>query len=349
MKGKIMSQESPKPRKLFYVVLSVVILVLFFMSLLSNLVLGGLLVAMNIEKPSEVQIVTYEKKSVEGNGDQDILLIHIKGVISNEKIVTGGWITPEHVQERLKQAGKDPKVKAVILNINSPGGAITATDKIYRSIMEFREKSKKPVVAFLDSIAASGGYYIAAACDTIVSYPTCITGSIGVIMSSFQIQELLENKLGIKHIVIKSGEHKDILSSTRTMTEKERQILQSMIDEMYERFLEIVKKGRASLKDMKEEEIREIADGKVYTGKQALEKKLVDKLGTWDDAIQETCKIAQIGKEDYRIITYHQKKSLLQEILELSSEESDAKSRLLESVSQKITTPSFYYLWTTEN
>mgnify|MGYP000951974670 CR=1 FL=1 len=344
-----MSEENPKSKKLFYVILSIVFLSIFFVSILGNIVLTGLLVVMSVEKPQAAQAVSYEKRLVSGEGDQEILMIHLKGVISNDKLLTEGWITPEQIEGRLKQAGKDLLVKAVILNINSPGGAITATDKIYRAIIEFREKYKKPVVAYLDSIAASGGYYLASACDAIVCYPTCITGSIGVIMSSFQLQDLLENKLGIKHIVFKSGKHKDILSSTRPVTEQEQKILQDIIDEMYERFLEVVTKGRPALKNLKPEQIREIADGKIYTGKQALEKGLVDKTGTWDDAVAETCILSKIGKYDYRIVMYHQSKSLLQEVLSLSSEESDTKQKILMNLSEKFTTPSFYYLWTAEN
>lgn len=345
-----MSEEHHKPKKLFYVVLSLVFMVIFFVSVLGNLVLGGLLIIMSANaKQQPAQAATYEKKLLAGDGDQDILVIHLKGVITNDKLLTDGWITPEEVESRLKQAGKDPNIKAVLLNINSPGGAITATDKMYRAIMSYKEKYKKPVVAYFDSIAASGGYYLASACDMIVCYPTCITGSIGVIMSSFQLQDLFENKLGIKHVVIKSGKHKDIMSSSRQMTVEEQKILQDMIDEMYERFLEVVTTGRQALKNLKPEELREIADGKIYTGKQALAKGLVDKIGTWEDAIQETCKLGQIGKDDYRLVVYQQNKTLIQELLALTSEESESKQKLLQNLSEKFITPSFYYLWTAEN
>lgn len=343
-KGISMAEENTKPKKFFYVVFSIVLLVIFFFSIIGNLVLGGMLFVVSMDKIEEMPgAAHYQKKTFLGKGENDILMISVKGVISSEKFLTEGWVTPEQFQTRLLQAGKDPSIKAVILNINSPGGSVTATDKIHRALLQFREKYKKPIVAYFDSVAASGGYYLASACEQIISHPTCITGSIGVIMSYLQMQDLLENKLGIKQMVVKSGAHKDIGSFSRPTTEEEKKILQGIVDEMYERFLTVVQEGRPKLKELKREELLTIADGRIYTGKEAKELGLVDKVGYFEDAIEVACELGRIMKDNYRIVVYQEQKSLIQELLSPALEEKNAS--FVQKLSENVLTPGLYYLW----
>jgi protease-4 len=191
----------------------------------------------------------------------------------------------------IKKYGEDKDVKAIVLDINSPGGSIGAVQEIYSQIKKIKEKYKKPFVAHFGDVSASGGYYIACACDKIVANNGSITGSIGVIFSFMQGDELFK-KIGIKNNVIKSGKFKDIGSFAREMTKEEREILQAMIDDTYNTFIEVVSQGR----NIPKEKVKEIADGRIFTGKQALSVGLVDKIGDLYDALNEAGKLCGLGE-----------------------------------------------------
>lgn len=245
------------------------------------------------------------EKTVEGKGDNKVLLIDISGMIKDEE--TSGLLGVEtrpnltaRIKEELGKAAADSDVKAVVLRINTPGGSVTTSDIIAHEIRMFKQEKKVPVIAELMDTAASGGYYIAASADKIIANPTTVTGSIGVIAFSVNASGLMD-KIGLTNQTIKSGDRKDIGSPLRPMTEEDRKILQSVINDMYERFLDQVMEGRKA-QNFSREELRKIADGRIFTASQALELKLIDSIGYLDDAVAEARKAA--GVKEARTITY---------------------------------------------
>ncbi|MBI3754023.1 MAG: signal peptide peptidase SppA [Deltaproteobacteria bacterium] len=240
---------------------------------------------------------------VGGKGTDKVLIMDISGMIwdKEEKDFMGLKTMPRltaRIKEELDKASEDRKVKAVVLRINSPGGTVTTCDIINHEIKNFKKKTGKVVVAELMDVAASGGYYIAAASDRIAAHPTTITGSIGVVAYMINASGLLE-KIGITNETIKSGDKKDIGSPLRPMTPEEREILKGVINSLYGRFLDAVAEGR---KEISKEELKKIADGRVYTAEQALSLKLIDRIGYLDDAI-EIAK-SEAGIKEAAIITY---------------------------------------------
>lgn len=229
-------------------------------------------------------------------GDDEIAVLHVSGTIAS-----GVSDTYNHSMflEQLEATFKDEKVKAVIIQMDTPGGGVIESEQIYEKINSLKEEYNKPYVSYMNSMAASGGYYISANADKIVANKHTITGSIGVIMSSLNMGELFD-EYGIKMEVIKSGKHKDIMSSYREMTSEEREILQSLIDEMYGYFVDIIVDGRG----MPRKEVIEIADGRVYSAKQAKELNLIDEIGTLDDAITIAEELA--GIKDTTVRKYYQ-------------------------------------------
>ncbi len=195
------------------------------------------------------------------------------------------------IMEQLRRAADDPSIKAVVLRLNTPGGSAAASQEIALEVDRLRQTGKK-VVASMGDVAASGGYWIACRCDKIVANPGTMTGSIGVIMETQNLQGLYE-KLGVNPVVFKSGPHKDMGSSSRVVTEQEQQIFQSMVDDIYKQFLETVSEGRG----MDQARVREVADGRVFTGSQAVENGLVDDLGNYYDAIDLAADLAGIKGE----------------------------------------------------
>lgn len=197
----------------------------------------------------------------------------------------------ERVIEQLEQVQDDSSIQAVMLDINSPGGGVVASEQIHNEIVDVTEAGI-PVVAYFGDTAASGGYYIAAPADRIVANSATVTGSIGVIAQIPNLQELYD-KLGIDMQVITSGEHKDMMQSTRPLTDEEREIMQEYLDQTYRRFVEVVAQGR----DLSTSEVEELADGRIYSGLQASENGLVDDLGDYQDAISITGEMAGLGTD----------------------------------------------------
>ena len=194
--------------------------------------------------------------------------------------VEGVLIASERIVNEINDYAEDSSVKAIVLRIDSPGGGVVASQEIYNALMNAKQEGKK-IVASMGSVAASGGYYIAAAADKIVANPGTLTGSIGVKMEYPNLEKLLE-KIGVKEIVIKSGEYKDVGSPFRNISERERKLLQDVIDDVQSQFVEAVATGRG----MSLAEVRAIADGRIFTGRQALELKLVDQMGDLAVSIQ---------------------------------------------------------------
>ncbi len=228
-------------------------------------------------------------------GDK-IAIVEIRGVIAQ----SSGIIDEIH------QYLEDDGVKAIILRIDSPGGGVGPSQEIHREVLKGKEK--KRIVTSMGSVAASGGYYIACASDLIVANPGTITGSIGVIMEFTNIEELFK-KIGIKGVVLKSGEHKDIGSPFREMTPEEKRIIQEVIDSVHQQFIKAVAEGRK----LDRSKVTQIADGRILTGEQAKQLGLVDQIGNLDDAIDATAKLVGIeGKPD---ILYPKKKFSIWELL----------------------------------
>lgn len=238
-----------------------------------------------------------------GKGKDKVLLMDISGMIfdKEEQDLIGLKTMPRltaRIKEELDKASEDEKVKAVVLRINSPGGTVTTCDIINHEIRNFKKKTGKVVVAELMDVAASGGYYIAVASDRIAAHPTSITGSIGVVAYMVNASGLME-KIGIANETIKSGDKKDIGSPLRPMTPEERDILQGIINNLYNRFLDAVAEGR---KAIPRDELKKIADGRIYTAEQALGLKLIDRIGYLDDAIEIAKN--EVGIKEAVIITY---------------------------------------------
>lgn len=228
-------------------------------------------------------------------GDK-IAIVEIRGIIAQ----SSGIIDEIH------QYLEDDGVKAIILRIDSPGGGVGPSQEIHREVLKGKEK--KRIVTSMGSVAASGGYYIACASDLIVANPGTITGSIGVIMEFTNIEELFK-KIGIKGVVLKSGEHKDIGSPFREMTPEEKRIIQEVIDSVHQQFIKAVAEGRK----LDRSKVTQIADGRILTGEQAKQLGLVDQIGNLDDAIDATAKLVGIeGKPD---ILYPKKKFSIWELL----------------------------------
>jgi protease-4 len=229
-----------------------------------------------------------------------VAIIDVNGVIMNCRssgLLGSGENPVSEFREKLEEAACDPYVKAVVLRLNSPGGAVTASDIMYQDLINFRKETHKPVVACMMDVAASGAYYLAMACDEIYAHPSTVTGSIGVIMNLYNASGLL-GKIGVSSDPIKSGPNKDLGNPARPMTDEERAILQGMVDSFYDQFVHTVVKGR----NLPEERVRALADGRVYTGVDAQILGLVDKVGYLEDAIQSAMDRACI--KDACVIAY---------------------------------------------
>lgn len=234
---------------------------------------------------------------------EKIAVVKIEGVILDSKDII----------EELREHSENKSVKAIMLRIDSPGGAVAPSQEIYTEVLKIRDEGKKKIVTSMGSVAASGGYYIASASDRIVANPGSVTGSIGVILELANVSGLMK-KVGVESVVIKSGKFKDVGSLFRTMTSEERDLLQGVIDDTYDQFVEAVSAGRG----INKEDLLPIADGRVFTGRQAKKLGLVDELGSMQDAIKITADLAGIkGEPD--IIQKKKKFSMLERFLKNSS------------------------------
>lgn len=240
-------------------------------------------------------------------------IVTVEGVIADSREIT----------EQLDEFGEDNSIAAVVLRVDSPGGGVAASQEIYDAIIEL--KKKKKVVASMGSVAASGGLLVACAADKIVANPGTITGSISAIMHFANVEELLK-KVGVKSSVIKSGEYKDIGSPLREMTPEEKVIVQDLVDDIYNQFVEVIVRDRK----MPPEKVKEIADGRVFSGRKAKELGLVDFLGDMSSAVKLAGKLA--GKEGKFDLVYPDKKRL--SILDLMVDE--ASSKFISSVKEKL-------------
>ena len=231
-----------------------------------------------------------------------IAVIDVSGIMRNQR--GNQLLSPaEHpvslLREQLDRARRDATVQAVVLRINSPGGTVTASELMHDEVQAFRAATGKPVVAIIMDVGASGGYYLACACDEIVAHRTSVTGSIGVIIQLVEFSGTMRT-LGISATAITSGPNKDAGSPFTELTSEERAIFQGIVDDFYARFLEVVAAGRPGLS---EERLREAADGRVFTAPQALDLGLIDRIGTIRDALAVAKRRA--GVDEARVVVYH--------------------------------------------
>lgn len=289
-----------------------------------------------------------EEQTVEGTGEAKILLMDISGFISDEPPSTGLGLAPSparvpmlvRIREELKKAAKDRHVRALVLRINTPGGTVTASDIVYREIMLFRDETKVPVVAALMDVAASGGYYIALAADRIVAHPTTVTGSIGTIMLTANVEGLL-GKIGVATTTVKSAEHKDMGSPFRSLTPDERAIFQSVIDELQRQFVAKVVERRG----LTEATARGLADGRIYTAQQALDRRLIDAIGYMPDAIAAARRA--MGVDEAQVIVYRRPR----EYQATYFAQTRTEAHTFDSTVERLATlaggagPRFLYLW----
>lgn len=227
-----------------------------------------------------------EKVLKEGDEAKKIAVLDVNGTIQDtgeaQSILSNGGYSHQEFMKELEHVKTDHTVKAIIIRVNSPGGGVVESAEIHDKIQEIQKDTKKSVYISMGSMAASGGYYISTAADKIFASPETLTGSLGVIMQGYNYAGLAE-KYGVKFETIKSGPYKDIMSPTRDMTKEERKILQNMIDHSYEGFVNVISEGRG----LSVKEVKKIADGRVYDGRQAKQLHLIDQFGYFDDCIKQ--------------------------------------------------------------
>jgi len=290
---------------------------------------------------------------VRGEDGPKILLIDIDGVIGGSNEMSsffGGddFSMVARVQEVLDRARGDDDVRAILLRIDSPGGTATASEQIYTAIMRFRQERGIPVMAQFLGTAASGGYYIAMSADTIQAHPTTITGSIGVIFSSLSFAGLME-KIGVEDQTVTGGIYKDAGSPFRRLSDVEREQLQLIVDDLHERFREIVALGRPNLPP---DQIRTLSEGQIFSASQALSNGLVDQIGTLEDAANTLEE--RLGIEQSRVISYHRPRQIRRNLytraamvpsLSGGASEFSAEAWALKQLAQILARPGFHYLW----
>jgi protease-4 len=276
-----------------------------------------------------------------GGGDR-IAVIPVEGVIDDELAKT--------VNRHLKQYGNDSRIKAIILRVDSPGGGVSASQEIYREVKRIKDDKKKKVFVSMASVAASGGYYIACPADKIFANRGTITGSIGVIAEWFNFKELAD-WAKVKPVVFKSGEFKDTGSPTRDLTDREKKYFQGMINELYRQFVGAVTEGRlgrgGETGGLTEEQIKKLADGRIYTGESAKKFGLIDEIGNYEDAVKDAAK--QVGiKGEPQIVTPPKPRegiSILDLLLGAAKIRDISPSQLPGQLSEMDTSVKFKYQW----
>ncbi len=224
----------------------------------------------------------FDPDSEWGGGEEQIALVRVEGIITSS----------EEITKILARSEKNDRIKAILLRIDSPGGAVVPSQEIYDAVKKIRELGEKKVVTSMGTVAASGGYYIASASNFVMANPGTLTGSLGVIMELPNIEGLLQ-KVGVETIVIKSGPNKDAGSPFRKMTTEEKALFQNLLDDVHDQFIKAVAEGRS----LPVEEVKTLADGRIFTGRQAKTVGLVDGLGNLEDAVQKAKELAGIRGE----------------------------------------------------
>src|SRR2546426_5724766 len=315
--------STPPPRRgRGWMVFAIILMVLLTFSLFGNFssFMSGLIFSKGGKHTRTVGPRLEEVITEDNDASDKIAVIDVQGIITSHAFDSGGYGMVELIKAQLKHAEDDNKVKVVILKVDSPGGEVLASDEIYRAISDFQKNAHKSVIASMGNLAASGGYYVSAPCQWIVANPLTITGSIGVIMHSWNYRGLM-NKVGLQPETYKSGKFKDMLSGERNpeeVPEEEHTMLQGLIDETYTKFKSVVAKGRQEAhqknkenKDKKDQgralspDWADYADGRVLSGTKAFELGFVDQLGNFEDAVKRAKRIAAIS--DANLVEYQQR------------------------------------------
>ena len=252
------------------------------------------------------------------------------GVVDLDGVI----LSPQPVVGQLKKFGDDSSIKAIILHVNSPGGGVAASEEIYREVKRIRTEKKKKIVASVETVGASGAFYVSSACDKIYADQGSIVGSIGVIAQWVNYGDLLK-WAKLKDVVIKTGEFKDTGNPARDLTPAEQAYMQSLIDNMFDQFIKAVANGRG----LKYEDVKAIANGKVWTGQQAAGMKLIDTVGDFEMAVDETAKSVGIKGEPTLVRPEKDRRTLMDLLLGDVSQYLPSREKMLEQQA------SFYYLW----
>jgi len=285
-----------------------------------------------------------ERRVYDGSGRQKIVIIPIEGLLVNARstgLISQGENPVSLLTQQLQRAEQDSSVVAVVLRVNSPGGSVTASDTMYQLIRDFRVRTGKPVIASVQDLSASGAFYVSMAADEVIAQPTSVIGSVGVILNLFNFQGTL-SMIGAQTYTLKSGELKDIGSPLRTLTDNERAIFDGMLNQYFQRFLALV----ATKRNLSEEQLEVVADGRIFTGEQALELNLVDRLGSLEDAIE----LARIKSGAYRApaviyIRPHGYGGSIYASNQIPSPQASQTMRLKLPLADEILPVGFFYLW----
>jgi protease-4 len=318
----LIKSTSPVPRPSRgrgWMVLAVILFVLLAISLIFNVgnFAGNLLRGRNVKYARTVGPRLDEVVYEDNDSANKIVIIDVKGIISDGMIDQSGFNLVDLIKAQLHKAEDDDHVKAVLLKVDSPGGEVLASDDIYRALKDFQARTHKPVIASMGSLAASGGYYISSPCRWIVANELTITGSIGVIMSSWNYRGLMD-KVGVLPQTFKSGKYKDMLSGSRepdSITPEEKAMLQGLIDETFAKFKSVVREGRGQAfeknKNDKDkghalsDDWQNYADGRILSGSEALKLGFVDQLGGFEDAVDRTKDL--VGISQANLVQYQQR------------------------------------------
>ena len=278
---------------------------------------------LDVAKTRNIELVSYNRYrksfSAYKSGKNEIAVIVADGTIMpGENDGSDGVVSGESIADEIRKAREDDDVKAIVIRINSPGGEFRASDMMWREV-DLSAK-KKPVIASMSDVAASGGYYLAMACDTIVAQPHTLTGSIGIFSLLFDASNFMENKLGITFDEVRTGKFGEMYTFTRPLTEEEKRYFQKDVEEVYDTFTAKAAAGR----NMSQEDIKKVASGRVWSGEQAQSRGLVDVLGGFNDAVKIAAEKAGVTA-DYKLRYYPRKKPFFQEFLEQFEENSEAK------------------------
>ncbi len=276
--------------RLWLIALAVLLGIVFTCTVLPR---GGMALLLGFGGSGEtgpLQAYSWREEIVSGEGTDRIAIITVSGVIGAPADPFSAQLSQNELLSQIRQAREDPLVKAVVLRINSPGGGVVASSELHAALAEL-SAGEKPLVVSMGSTAASGGYYIATPADTIYANADTFTGSLGVILTLTNVEEAFDT-LGIRTYVYKSGALKDIGSPTREPTPEEDAVLQGVVDQAYQGFVDVIVEGR----NLPREEVLRLADGRIYTGRQALELGLVDEIGNLDDAVEGARELAGLDR-----------------------------------------------------
>ncbi|MEJ2647048.1 MAG: signal peptide peptidase SppA [Sedimentisphaerales bacterium] len=258
----------------------------------------------------QIEMIPSEKKLKETRIHRDkglfvfdkIAIIDVKGTMANDReggLLQAGQNPVSTFIENLDKAAKDPDVKAIVLRVDSPGGTVVAAEIMYHSLKEFKSKTKKPVIVCVTGMAASGAYYLSCGADGIVAQKSSVVGNIGTIFQTFSIAGTMR-MIGVQAVTIKSGQLKDIGSPLHNLTPAEKDVLEGIVKELFAQFLAVVREGR---KDISEQKLQELTDGRVFTGEQAIKEDLIDKIGYLSDGIKWAKEMAGVKKA--KVVIYH--------------------------------------------